>query len=150
MRTTAVHGHHLDSTTEQLAAELSALEGALDAGDLATARRLAQAMRQAIDLTDEPPVPQRPHLRLVESVALTGREFATLGWLTDGSMSQKDIAREMGVTPNTVKTHLKSLYLKLDAHCRGEAIERARDLGILRRAPSGAISTRPALDAALR
>lgn len=52
-------------------------------------------------------------------------------YLTDGSMSQKDIARAMGVTTNTIKTHLKSLHLKLGAHCRGEAIQRARDFGIL-------------------
>ena len=62
---------------------------------------------------------------------MTGRELSALHLLTDGSMSQKDMAREMGVSTNTVKTHLKSLYLKLGAHCRGEAIQRARDFGIL-------------------
>lgn len=64
-------------------------------------------------------------------VPLTGREIGALRLLTDGSMSQKDMARAMCVSTNTLKTHLKSLYLKLGAHCRGEAIQRARDFGIL-------------------
>ena len=35
---------------------------------------------------------------------------------------------------NTVKAHIKNLYAKLNAHRRGEAVERARALGLL--APS--------------
>lgn len=68
---------------------------------------------------------------------MTGREIGALRLLTDGSMSQKDMARTMGVSTNTIKTHLKSLYLKLGAHGRGEAIQRARDFGIL--PPAGEI-----------
>ena len=64
---------------------------------------------------------------------LTGQETATLRLLPDGSLSQKDIARTMGVTRNTLKTHLKSLYLKLGVHCRSEAIHRAREVGLLPR-----------------
>ncbi len=70
-------------------------------------------------------------LRVVGDVDLTDRELATLHRLPDGSMSQKDIARELQVTRNTVKTHLRSLYQKLGVHCRGEAIHRARELGLL-------------------
>ena len=62
---------------------------------------------------------------------MTGQEISTLRRLPDGSLSQKDIARAMGVSRNTLKTHLKSLYLKLGAHCRSEAIHRAREIGLL-------------------
>jgi len=38
------------------------------------------------------------------------------------------------VSVNTVKAHIKHLYAKLDTHHRGDAVERARALGLL--APS--------------
>lgn len=144
MRTGAASQHDFGPSDSRLTAELSALDWALDVGDLVAARDRARAIRRAIESPEETPARhERRHLRLVEGGPLTRRELATLRFLTDGSMSQKDIAREMGVTPNTVKTHLKSLYLKLDAHCRGEAIERARELGILRRLSHDASGTHP-------
>ena len=84
---------------------------------------------------------RRSGLRLVGVPALTDRETEALRCLTDGSLSQKDIARELNVTRNTVKTHLKSLYQKLGVHCRGEAIHRARELGLLPH--HGAVPARP-------
>ncbi len=122
-----------DQWTTLLANELAVLELALDSGDLETVRRQARALRRCLEPAER--VSTRPstaaHLRVVGGVPLTGREIGALHLLTDGSMSQKDMARAMGVSTNTVKTHLKSLYLKLGAHCRGEAIQRARDFGIL-------------------
>ena len=43
-----------------------------------------------------------------------------------------EIAHELGVSTNTVKTHLKSLYRKLGVTSRDEAVDVARQLGILR------------------
>jgi DNA-binding CsgD family transcriptional regulator len=59
-------------------------------------------------------------------VTLTPRERQVLEFLSDGAMSQKDVARLLGVTTNTVKTHLKAAYLKLGAHSRSEAVRLAR------------------------
>ena len=46
--------------------------------------------------------------------------------------SNKEIAGRLGVSPNTVKTHVAKLYGKLDVRRRTEAMRRARELGMLR------------------
>jgi LuxR family transcriptional regulator, maltose regulon positive regulatory protein len=45
--------------------------------------------------------------------------------------SNREIADELIVSVNTIKTHLKSIYRKLDVGSRSEAIKQARELGIL-------------------
>jgi LuxR family maltose regulon positive regulatory protein len=42
-----------------------------------------------------------------------------------------EIAAELFVSANTVRTHLRHIYAKLDTHTRSEAVDRARDLGLL-------------------
>jgi LuxR family maltose regulon positive regulatory protein len=42
-----------------------------------------------------------------------------------------DIAAEMYISVHTVKTHLKSIFRKLGAGDRREAVRRARQLGLL-------------------
>jgi len=49
-------------------------------------------------------------------------------------LSAPEIAGELYLSVNTVKTHMRHLYDKLGAHRRHEAVERARVLGLL--APS--------------
>jgi LuxR family transcriptional regulator, maltose regulon positive regulatory protein len=46
-------------------------------------------------------------------------------------LSTEEIADDMFLSVNTVKTHLRSIYRKLAASRRGEAVRRARDLGLL-------------------
>ncbi|MET7622182.1 LuxR C-terminal-related transcriptional regulator [Streptomyces sp. NPDC005408] len=46
-------------------------------------------------------------------------------------LSTEEIAAELYVSANTVKTHLKSIYRKLSVTRRSEAVHRARDLGVL-------------------
>jgi LuxR family transcriptional regulator, maltose regulon positive regulatory protein len=45
-----------------------------------------------------------------------------------------EIASELFVSTNTIRTHLRHIYAKLDAHGRAEAVDRARQLGLV--APS--------------
>ncbi len=61
---------------------------------------------------------------------LSDREIAVLRYLPT-MMSNREIADELFVSVNTVKTHLKQIYRKLDAHDRREAVTRARRAGLL-------------------
>ena len=51
------------------------------------------------------------------------------------SLSAPEIARELYVSVNTIRTHMRHLYDKLGAHRRLEAIDRARALGLLAAVP---------------
>jgi LuxR family maltose regulon positive regulatory protein len=53
------------------------------------------------------------------------------------NLKSPEIAAELFVSTNTVRTHLRHIYAKLDAHSRGEAVARARELGLL--APGGRV-----------
>jgi LuxR family maltose regulon positive regulatory protein len=64
------------------------------------------------------------------SVVLTEREKTVLGMLR-GDLSQQEIARELYVSINTVKTHTSAIYRKLGASSRRHAIDRARKLGLI-------------------
>lgn len=61
---------------------------------------------------------------------LTPRERDVLRLLAAGQ-SNPEIARSLSVELNTVKTHVKSLYGKLDVHSRMDAVRRARELALL-------------------
>jgi LuxR family transcriptional regulator, maltose regulon positive regulatory protein len=47
-------------------------------------------------------------------------------------MSNQEIAGELVVSINTVKTHLKAIYRKLQAPGRRDAVRRAREIGLIR------------------
>ncbi|MGW0876816.1 LuxR C-terminal-related transcriptional regulator [Streptomyces sp. NPDC002740] len=130
-----------------------------EAGDAATSRRLvAQALREArrdglrrpfleagpwirpfLDtvsprgpagdrLAPGGPASDGPSLPVVE--ALSGRELDVLRRLAL-TMSTEEIAADLFVSVNTVKTHLKSAYRKLAVNRRNEAVRRARELKLL-------------------
>lgn len=62
---------------------------------------------------------------------LTESEARVLRYLPT-NLSKREIADELYVSVHTVKTHMKHIYGKLDAHDRREAVERAREYGLLR------------------
>ena len=61
---------------------------------------------------------------------LTPRERQTLILLAAGSSTQ-EMAKLMGIAPNTVRNHVKSLCRNLDARSRIEAVAKARRAGLL-------------------
>lgn len=70
----------------------------------------------------ERPRPARPHL--------TPRQFETLRLLATG-LSTAQIARQLGITPETTRGHIRRLLSALDAHSRLEAVARGRELGLI-------------------
>jgi LuxR family maltose regulon positive regulatory protein len=61
---------------------------------------------------------------------LSERELSVLRALT-GPLSERDIARELFLSHNTVHSHTRSIYRKLGVSSRAAAIGRARELGLL-------------------
>ncbi len=61
---------------------------------------------------------------------LTEGETRVLRYLPT-HLGAREIADELNLSANTVKTHVRHLYQKLDAHNRTEAVERARAFGVL-------------------
>jgi len=66
-----------------------------------------------------------------EPPKLTGRETDVLARLPFYA-SQAEIARDVGISVNTVKTHLRSIYGKLGVQTRAEAVAKARALALLK------------------
>lgn len=60
---------------------------------------------------------------------LSQREYEVLRQLAEG-LSNKEIARALSVSENTVKTHLANLYAKLGVSRRTEALKVARQHGM--------------------
>ena len=66
----------------------------------------------------------------LKSLGLTGQEIKVLERLAAGQ-SNKEIARVLGLSPNTVKTHVANLFGKLDVSRRTQAVSKARDLRLI-------------------
>jgi LuxR family transcriptional regulator, maltose regulon positive regulatory protein len=62
--------------------------------------------------------------------SLTDRELDVLRYLPT-RLSTTEIAGQLGISANTVKTHLKNIYQKLGARSRNEAIVKAAQLHVI-------------------
>lgn len=83
-----------------------------------------------VRLRSRPPAPFDGNPQAVAALGISPRELEVLAQIAAGH-SNKEIARRLEVSPNTVKTHLARLFEKLQARRRTDAIARARELGIL-------------------
>ena len=61
---------------------------------------------------------------------LTPRELSVVRLLGSG-FSYEQVAKELGISPHTVVTHIKNLYRKLEVHTAAAAVMRAVQLGLL-------------------
>lgn len=84
------------------------------------ARKVIQAMQ---------PVAQGP-----EFEPLTAREREILALVAEGHL-YKEIASIFGLSVHTVNTHIKHIYVKLQASGRSQAIQKAREAGLIRATP---------------
>lgn len=87
------------------------------------ARSLGMALSRAISAAGTPDGTQID--------ALSPQERRVLRYLRS-RLTQREIAQEIHVSTNTVKTHVRAIFRKLDVSTRSEAVERARRVGILR------------------
>jgi DNA-binding NarL/FixJ family response regulator len=80
-----------------------------------------------------PPAPDKFEIntQAQRSLGLSERELEVLSLVAAGR-SNKEIARQLDLSPNTVKTHIANLFEKLGVQRRTEAILRARELGVIR------------------
>jgi LuxR family transcriptional regulator, maltose regulon positive regulatory protein len=103
----------------ELDAALEGLDSFADAGRLtALSENVKQALQDALSRTShvmEPPTPA---------------ELAILRLLTT-DLSQRQIAHELFLSFNTVKTHVRNLYRKLGTSTRADAVRRATEVGLL-------------------
>jgi DNA-binding NarL/FixJ family response regulator len=74
--------------------------------------------------------PMRRRRRLPGGATLTVREREVLQLLALG-VNGREIARRLGITLNTERTHVRSLLWKLQAHSREEAVAKAARRGLI-------------------
>lgn len=86
-------------------------------------------LRALIDETGQKTPPAEPPGEYVES--LTAREQEVLVLLAR-RYANKEIAQELFITTNTVKRHTLQIFAKLGVNDRRAAVERARQLGLLK------------------
>lgn len=128
-----------DATIELQQARLDHLNG-----DQEAARAALRSAKAIVDLLPDPRFDER--LRATENAIrfvapdadalpvgareLTDRERAVLTLLPHG-LSRRELARQLHVSENTVKTHLTSIRHKLGVAGRASIVDRAVDLGLL-------------------
>jgi LuxR family maltose regulon positive regulatory protein len=110
--------------------------------DVATARSLLDAAAFAVESVPDGAVfaawlaeaRERVDARCasaaVEPASLTVAELRIMRLLPT-HLSFREMGSQLYVSPNTVKTQAQAVYRKLDASSRSEAVERARELGLL-------------------
>ena len=122
----------------ELKAELGeeAYNSACERGKSLDLETVVQELLEAFKPDDEPvatDMPFPPHVLSANQALgepLTERELQILQLISSG-LSNQEIADQLVVSVNTVKTHLKNLYSKLEASNRTQATQRARKLRLV-------------------
>jgi LuxR family maltose regulon positive regulatory protein len=89
-----------------------------------------QLLTELLDRPDVSAAPSAVPAPVALAAPLTDREQVVLG-LLDSDLSTRQIADELYVSVNTVRSQVRSIYRKLDASRRGDAVRRARHLRLL-------------------
>jgi RNA polymerase sigma factor (sigma-70 family) len=118
---TAASGYLIKSAggADVTAAVRRAAEGEI----VVPARQLAALLARRRERAQQ----QAERARMLES--LTPRERQILGLMAEG-MDNRDIARQLGVSYTTVRSHVRHLLSKLSAHSKLEAVVKAAEWGL--------------------
>lgn len=112
------------SKTDSPSEVITAIRRAMDGEMLVPARRLATILAQkrlnAGDAGRQP----------IGVDAITARELETLKLMASGR-DNSDIAKELRIKYTTVRSHVRSVIAKLEAHSRLEAVVRAAERGVI-------------------
>ena len=80
--------------------------------------------------TNIEPLPALAKEEILEQSGITPRELEVLDLMASG-LSNQEIADRLYVSLNTVKTHASNLFSKLDVQRRTQAIQKAKQLGLI-------------------
>jgi LuxR family maltose regulon positive regulatory protein len=90
----------------------------------------AALLSDLLDVLGGSSLPTRDRNLATPLEPLSESELRVLRFLPS-QLSAGDIAGQLYVSTSTVKTHMRHIYEKLDVHRRTEAVDRAREIGLL-------------------
>jgi len=97
----------------------------------------AQALKQSAEVRRHSHVLHRDieRAKQIGSISATAAELSPreryILELIGGGQSNKEIARALGIAPETVKSHVKNMFVKLNVERRAQAVYRAQSLGMM-------------------
>lgn len=119
---------------DSLPADFNATIHALRAGESpinpSLARLLLRRYQRADPGPEPAPAPVISAAEAPEESPLSRREIAILELVARG-IGFAEVAERLFISPHTVKTHIKNIYRKLDAHSRPHAVYIARQRGLI-------------------
>jgi LuxR family maltose regulon positive regulatory protein len=90
----------------------------------------ASLIAEILDLLSGHTPAARPKDAAPPREPLSKSELRVLRYLST-NLPAPEIAAELFVSLNTIRTHLRNVYAKLGVHSRADAVKRARELGLL-------------------
>jgi LuxR family maltose regulon positive regulatory protein len=90
----------------------------------------AALLADVIDLLEGASAPSADRQRRGDPEELSPSELRVLRYLPT-NLTRPEIARQLYVSINTVNTHIRNIYAKLETHDRSAAVERARELRLV-------------------
>ncbi|WP_371037315.1 MULTISPECIES: LuxR C-terminal-related transcriptional regulator [unclassified Rhodosalinus] len=110
-----------DCTSEALLGAVSVVRAGFSVSrGMHPAAAASSPLRERPGMADGPPVPDLENRMAPATLRLSVRELAILRKLT-GGVSNKDIAKDLGICESTVKVHLRTCYRKIGARNRTQA-----------------------------
>ena len=95
----------------------------------------AALLADILDVVHGASLPANEQSPSPQTEELSPSELRVLRYLPT-NLSRPEIARELSVSVNTVNTHVRSIYAKLQARDRSSAVQRARELRLLAAGPA--------------